>query len=155
MRDVLAVMSEADPAYASLGPPGFLGRVSLWVANAPLSDVRALLLASAGLGERLEDGRRVLERGANDEPPVPVAAVASERRLELSPHELTVGEFEVAGVGTSGQGYLAFAHSPTGKLLAYRAGDVLADGKVREIQSTDVLVDTDEGPLRLLIAPLK
>jgi hypothetical protein len=154
-RDVLAVMSEADPAYASLGPPGFLGRVSLWVANAPLSDVRALLLASAGLGERLEDGRRVLERGANDEPPVPVAAVASERRLELSPHELTVGEFEVAGVGTSGQGYLAFAHSPTGKLLAYRAGDVLADGKVREIQSTDVLVDTDEGPLRLLIAPLK
>ncbi len=155
VRDVLAVMSEADPAYAALGPAGLLGRVSLWLANAPLPDVRALVLASAGLGEQVEDGRRVLSRGEGVETPVPVAAVAVERRLELSPHELTVDEFDVAGVGTGGAGYVAFAHSPTGRLLVYRPGDPLADGKLREAQSTDVLIDADDGPQRLLITPLK
>lgn len=156
VRDVLAVMSEADASYAALGPPGLLGRASLWIANAPLPDVRALLLAAAGLSERVEEGQRVLQRaGGGDEAPAPVAATSAERRLELSPHELTVGEFEVAGVGTGGQGYVSFAHSPTGRLLAYRAGDALADGKVREVQSTDVLIDTDEGPTRLVVAPLR
>lgn len=157
LRDVLAVMAEADAGYAALGPPGFLGRASLWLRNAPLPDVRALLLASAGLGERVDDeGRRVLERAGSDEAPVPMAATsAAEPRLELSPHELAVVELELAGVGSGGDGFVAFAYSPTGTLLAYRPGDPLADGKVQGAQSTDVLVDTDDGPLRLLVPPLK
>ncbi len=155
VRDVLAVMSEADPAYAALGPAGLLGRVSLWLSGAPLPDVRALLLAAAGLGERVEDGRRLLSHGEGEEAFVPVAAAAAERRLELSPHELTVAEFDLAGVGTGGADFVAFAHAPTGRLLAYRAGDPLADGKLRDVQSTDVLLDTDDGPLRLMIAPLR
>lgn len=159
VRDVLALMSEADAAYAALGPPGFLGRASLWLTDAPLPDVRAALLASSGLGERFDvaDGRRILERGGGvSDAPIPVAASTSaERRLELGPHEMAVVEFDLAGVGLGAEGGIAFAYSPTGTLLAYRVGDPLADGKVREVQSTDVLVDTDDGPLRVLVPPLK
>jgi hypothetical protein len=156
VRDVLAVMSEADAGYAALGPPGFLGRASLWLRDAPLPDVRALLLASAGLGEQLEEGRRILDRpGGAAEAPVPVAAASSsERRLEIGPHELTLVEFELAGVGLSGGDAVAFAYSPTGTLLAYRPGDPLADGKLRDVQSTDALLDTDDGAVRLPVPPL-
>lgn len=158
VRDVLAVMSEADASYAALGPPGFLGRASLWLRNAPLPDLRALLLSSAGLGERVdqEGGQRILERGGGTEALVPVSATAAaERRLDLGPHELAVVEFDLAGVGLGADGGVAFAYSPTGTLLAYRPGDPLADGKLREVQSTDALVETDDGPLRLLVPPLK
>lgn len=155
-RDVLAVMSEADTSLAALGPPGFIGRLSVWVRDAPLADLRAAVLALAGLGERLEDGRRVLQRAGVDEAPVPVAASgASERRLVLNAHELAVVEFEAAGVGDGGAGFLAFAYSPTGTLLAYRPGDPLADGKVTDVRSTDVLLETDDGPLRVLVPALR
>ena len=60
VRDVLAAMADVDPQLATLGPPGFLGRASVWTRDAPLGAVRAALLESAGLGERIEEERRVL-----------------------------------------------------------------------------------------------
>ena len=37
VRDLLAGMADVDPGLAALGPPGFLGRVSVWTKDAPLS----------------------------------------------------------------------------------------------------------------------
>jgi hypothetical protein len=114
------------------------------------------VLTLAGLSERIEDGRRILQRAGVDETPVPAAATgAAERNLVLNAHELAVLEFEAAGVGDAGAGFLAFAYSPTGTLLAYRPGDSLADGKVTEVRSTDVLLETDDGPTRLLLPALR
>jgi hypothetical protein len=48
----------------------------------------------------------------------------------------------------------AFAYAPTGQLYAYRAGDRLADGVVRAVESTDVLLETEEGPLRIPLPAL-
>jgi hypothetical protein len=50
---------------------------------------------------------------------------------------------------------VAFAHAPTGQLHAYRPGDRLADGIVRAVQTTDVLLETEEGPLRIALPPLQ
>ena len=147
VRDLLALMSEADASLAALGPPGFLGRASVWAKNAALPDVRTAVLASAGLSEHVEDGRRVIGRGDGDDTRVPVAGNAGEERLELAPHELALMEFELAGVGASGDDWTAFAYSPTGRLIAYRAGARLADGSVKTIQSTDVVLEGEEGPL--------
>ena len=36
VRDLLAGMADVDPGLAALGPPGFLGRVSVWTQDAPL-----------------------------------------------------------------------------------------------------------------------
>jgi hypothetical protein len=160
VRDVLALMSEADPGLVALGPPGFLGRASLWVRDASLVDLRGLLLASAGLGERVEEGQRILEPAggaSNGDGPVPVAARgdADEPRLVLGAHQLAVREFEVAGVASAGESWLAFAYSPTGTLHAYKPGDRLSDGSIKDVQSTDVLLETDDGALRVLVPPLK
>jgi len=78
-----------------------------------------------------------------------VARGGSEPRLVLRPEEATVGEFQLAGVASAGDAFVAFAYAPTGQLNAYRAGDRLADGVVRAVESTDVLLDTEEGPLRI------
>jgi hypothetical protein len=155
VRDLLAGMAEVDPALAALGPPGFLGRVSVWTRDAPLFAVRAAVLDAASLAERAEEDRRVVERrtGAS-EAPVPVARSGAEPRLALRRDELTVLEFHLAGVASAGDDFVAFAYSPTGQLYAYRAGDRLADGVVRAVESTDVLLETDEGPLRIALPPL-
>ena len=123
----------------------------------PLLDLRSALLQQAGLKERNEEGRRLLERGqASDESLVPVAAAASaERRLALKPQELSVLEFELAGLSARDDDWTAYAYTPTGTLNAYRPGDRLADGVVRAVASTDALLDTDEGPLRVPIAPAR
>jgi hypothetical protein len=157
LRDVLAVMTDMDASLAALGPQGFLGRASLWTKDVPLLDLRSALLEQAGLKERNEEGRRLLERNhASDESLVPVAAAASaERRLALKPQELSVLEFELAGLSARDDDWTAFAYTPTGTLNAYRPGDRLADGVVRAVASTDALLDTDEGPLRVPIAPAR
>ncbi len=150
VRDVLAAMTEVDPQLAALGPPGFLGRASVWTRDAPLGAVRAALLESAGLGERIEEERRVLtSRSGTLEAPVPVARAEPEPRLALRREELTVLEFQLAGVASAGDSFVAFAYSPTGQLYAYRVGDRLVDAQVRAVESTDVLLETDEGPLRI------
>jgi len=154
VRDVLAVMSEADPALGALGPQGFLGRLSLWARDAPLLALRAAVLESAGLSERTEDDRRILERTTGAEEPVfPVAGIAPDRRLVLRPQDLALLEFELAGLASAGEHWVAFAYSPTGALNAYRAGDRLADAVIKTVESTDVLLETDEGPLRIPITP--
>jgi len=155
VRDVLAAMAEVDPTLAALGPPGFLGRASVWTRDAPLGAVRAALLESAGLGEQIEEERRILlGRSGTLEAPVPVARAGPEPRLALRREELTVLEFQLAGVASAGDAFVAFAYSPTGQLYAYRAGDRLADAQFRAVESTDVLLETDEGPLRIPLPPL-
>jgi hypothetical protein len=155
VRDLLAAMAEVDPPLAALGPPGFLGRASVWTRDAPLGAVRAALLDSAGLVERVEDERRILAgRTATIDAPVPVVRGGAEPRLVLRREELTVLEFQLAGVAAAGDTWLAFAYSPNGQLYAYRAGDRLADAQVRAVESTDVLLETDEGPLRVPLPPL-
>jgi hypothetical protein len=143
-----------DASLAVLGPPGSLGRASVWAKDVPLLALRSALLELAGLRERSEEGRRLLERDAgSEETLVPVAATAaSERRLALKPQELSVSEFELAGLAARDDDWTALAYSPTGTLNAYRPGDRLADGTVRAIASTDALLDTDEGPLRVPIS---
>lgn len=153
-RELLASMTDMDPGLAALGPQGTLGKCSLWARDLPLPDLRAALLSAVGLSERYEEGRRVLFRKtATDEPVFPVAGTPDDH-LVLRPQDLAVLEFELSGVGTSGNGYLAFAYSPTGMLSAYRPGDKLADGVVTSVESTDVVIDTDDGPLRLTVTPL-
>jgi hypothetical protein len=155
VRELLAVMTDIDPATAALGPPGFLGRLSVWASGVPLLELRAEVLAATGLTERLEEGRRILERATGGaEEPVPVAGIAREARLTLRPEELAMLEFELSGVASDGGSWLAFAYSPTGQLHAYRAGDALADAIVRSVQSTDVVLETSEGPLRIALPPL-
>lgn len=155
VREILAVMTDIEPTLAALGPQGGLGRVSLWASDALLLEARAALLEAAGLMERIEDARRVVRRPAALEDAVfPVAGAPIERRLALRAQDLNVMDFEMAGVGSSGSGFVVFAYAPTGRLLAYRAGDKLADASIRAINSTDVELDTDEGPLRLLVPGL-
>jgi hypothetical protein len=154
-REQLAVMTDMDPALAVLGPQGSLGRFSLWAKDLPLPDVRAALLSAAGLTEKFEEGRRILQRKTGaDDPVFPVSGTATERRLVLRPQDLAVLEFEIAGVATAGDGYRVFAYSPTGVLNAYRAGDRLADGVVTSVESTDVVLETDDGPVQLIVPTL-
>jgi hypothetical protein len=155
VRDLLAAMAEVDASLAALGPPGFLGHVSVFTKDVPLGLVRAAALDAAGLAERIEDERRVLAgRTGTLEAPVPVARANPEPRLALRREELSVLEFQLAGVASAGAEFLAFAYSPTGQLYAYRAGDRLADAQVRAVESTDVLLETEEGPLRIPLPPL-
>jgi hypothetical protein len=156
VRDLLAAMADVEAGLASLGPPGFLGRISVWTKDAPLFALRTAVLDSVGLSERIEEDRRILERRTGSgEPASPVASSDQEPRLALRREELTVHEFELAGVGAAGDKYLVFAYSPTGQLYAYAPGDRLSDAVVRSVDSSDVVLDTEEGPLRLSVAPLE
>ena len=123
VRDLLAAMADVDPAFASLGPSGFLGRVSVWTKNAPLAALRVAVLDAAGLDERIEDERRIVaRRNGAGETATPVAPSSAPSRLALRREELTVREFELAGIGSSGGRSLAFAYSPGGELFAYAPG---------------------------------
>ena len=155
VRELLAVMTDMEPGLAALGPAGSLGRVSLWARDVPVLDLRAAVLEGVGLHERIEEGRRILERKpGSEEALAPVAGTSPERRLALGPEDLAVMEFELAGLASGGNGWIAFVYSPTGTLNAYRPGDRLADGIVKSVESTDVVIETDEGPVRFTIPPL-
>ena len=155
VRELLAVMTDMEPGLAALGPAGSLGRVSLWARDVPVLDLRAAVLEGVGLHERIEEGRRILERKpGSEEALAPVAGTSPERRLVLGPEDLAVMEFELAGLASAGDTWIAFAYSPTGTLNAYRPGDRLADGIVKSVESTDVVIETDEGPVRFTIPPL-
>ena len=91
--------------------------------------------------------------GASDAP-APIARTGPEPRLALRREDVSVDEFELAGVGSAGQGFVAFAYSPTGQLNAYAPGDRLADGIVRSVDTEQVVVETDEGAVRVPLAPL-
>lgn len=156
VRDILAVMSEVDPSLAALGPQGPLGRVSLWAKDVAVADLRAAVLESAGLTERFEESRRILEqRPGSDEPVVPVAGAAPDPRLALRPQDLALLEFDLAGVAGTGEQWVAVAYSPTGALNVYATGAKLADALVRSVDSTDAVLDTDDGPVRFVLAPMR
>lgn len=156
VRELLAVMTDMEPGLAALGPAGSLGRLSLWARDVPVLDLRAAVLEAVGLHERIEEGRRILEhKPGSEEALAPVAGTSPERRLALAPEDLAVMEFDLAGVASGGAEWIAFAYSPTGTLNAYRAGDRLADGIVKSVESTDVVIDTDEGPVRFTIPPIR
>jgi len=61
---------------------------------------------------------------------------------------------ELAGLGSYGSGWTGFAYTPSGTLQPLRAGETLADGSVRDVYSTDVLVEADGGLLHLRLDPL-
>ena len=153
VREVLATMAEIEPSYAALGPQGSLGRVSLWVGDLPLPDVWGAVTQAAQLKERFEDGRRLLERNPDTaEALVPVASSEPDApRLALRPGELTAGELGLVALATAADGWRAYAYTPTGTLVTYRKGDRLSDGVVGDIESTDVTLDTEEGPVRVLL----
>ena len=83
---------------------------------------------------------------------VPVSGTVGEERLD-SRSRAGGGGVRLARVAASGEDWSAYAYSPTGRLIAYRQGARLADGSLRTIQSTDVLLDTEEGPLRVFLPP--
>jgi len=140
VREILAVMTEVDPALAALGPEGHLGRVSVWAHDAPVAHLRTIILDAVGLTERMENDRRILERRGG-EPVFPVAGTPRDRRLVTRPQDLAVLDFELAGT--------AFAYSPKGLLQAFRPGDALMDAMIKAVHSNDVVLETGAGPLRI------
>ena len=66
---------------------------------------------------------------------------------------MSVREVEPVALATAGSGWRAYCYGPTGTLKSYRAGDRLADGSVRSIASTDVVLVTEEGPIRIVLPP--
>jgi hypothetical protein len=155
IRDVLATLAEVDASYAALGPQGFLGRLSLWSSDIPLSRMWPVLLEASRLTEKTENGRRLLERNpGSNEALLPVASSPPPtRRLVLEPQEMSVHEIEPVALVTSGADWRVYCYGPTGTLKSYRAGDRLADGGVRSVESTDIVLVTDEGPIRIVLPP--
>ncbi|MCU0242762.1 MAG: type 4a pilus biogenesis protein PilO [Vicinamibacteria bacterium] len=152
VRDILVALAEIDPSLATLGPTGDLGRISLWVRDAPVGAIRSSLLAAVGLFETTDEGRLLVKRlNGPNEIIAPIVSESAERRLALRPQEISVREFELAGLAGQDSGWIAFSYSPTGSMNVYRAGDRLADGRVRGIESTDVVLESEDGALR---APL-
>ena len=157
VRDLLARMSDAQPSLPTLAPQGSLGRFSVWARDMAAGDLRSALLAAAGLDERVEESRRVLvRRDGSEDALVPLAeGIAPDVGPVLRAQDLTVMEFALAGLASpSGEGWLAFAYTPAGTLGSYRAGDRLADGAIKAVESTDVTLETDEGLLTLPLEPL-
>jgi hypothetical protein len=151
VRDLLAAMAEADPKLASEAPAGTLGRVSIWARDVNVSALRTAVLEATGLAERAEEGRRIVQRGqASGENAAPLSS-PPRRRLSVGPGDVGVAEFALAGLASARDEWVAFAYSPLGALQEYRAGARLADGVVRSVQSTDVVLATDEGELRVLL----
>jgi hypothetical protein len=70
----------------------------------------------------------------------------------LGPQELAVTEMDLVAVASAGNGWRAYVYTPTGTLVAYSTGDRLADGVVKSIESTDVLIEADDGPLHVFLA---
>lgn len=151
VKDVLAAMAAADPSLASEAGAGSLGRLSVWGRDVNVAGLRAAVLEAAGLAERAVEGRRIVERPqAAAETTAPIAP-SPRRRLELGPDDVSVAEFALAGMASVNDEWVAFAYSPLGVLQGYRPGARLADGVVRAVQSTDVLLATDEGDLRVVL----
>jgi hypothetical protein len=151
VKDVLAAMAEADPGLASEAAPGTLGRLSVFGRDVNVAGLRAAVLEAAGLVERAVEGRRIVERPQGAAETTAPIAPGPTRRLEIGPDEVSVAEFALAGMASVNDDWVAFAYSPLGALHAYRRGARLADGVVRAVESTDVLLATEEGDLRIVL----
>jgi hypothetical protein len=132
-------------------PAGELGRISIWAREVPTDLLRAVVLESAALSETTEDGRPVVRPAGSAASPAPVTTAHPERRLVLDPQELASLELSLAGLAMGPDGWTALAYSPSGALLRYRRGDRLADAVVSGVESTDVLIELDEGPVRITL----
>ena len=139
--DVLAVIAEADPAC----PAAPARRRRAASASGP---ARPTWPTSARPSCRW---RAWPGRPAATATRLPARPPSTERRLLVRADELSMSEFQLAGVASAGQGWTAFAYAPTGVLNAYKRGDRLADGTTTEVQSTDVMITTEEGPLRIAL----
>jgi hypothetical protein len=156
VRDLLAILGEADPGLVSVAPRTALGRLTLWTKDVAMSELRGAILDAAALSERQEEGRRVVFRSdAPAEPAVPLGEMPAERRLVMRPQDLALTEFQLAGVVSAGGGWTALAYLPTGTLGVYRVGDRLADATITEVHSTDVVLATDEGTVRLTLPSIQ
>jgi hypothetical protein len=136
VREVLAALAEADPSLAA-APRDVPGRITLWAREMPASDLRSAVMEATGAAA---SGEATPAPGQN-----------GPRRLDLRPEEVAVEEFELAGLVASGGRWTALAYSPAGVLYVYRASDRLANGVVSAVESTDVLLQTEEGPLRMTL----
>jgi hypothetical protein len=140
LSDLLAVLKQADPGFGFEGSSA--GRASLWTRDVAVADLKSAVLIAGGLSEvRVESPA---SDGDDKEP-------ALGRKLVLRPQDLAVGEFTLAGVAHADGGWIALAYSPTGTLYAYRTGDRLGNGLVASVESTDVQLETEDGPLRILL----
>lgn len=137
VREVLAALAEVDSSLAS-APRDVPGRISVWARETPASDLRSAVMDAIGSVGSAEA--------------TPPAAPNGPRRLDLRREELAVEEFELAGLVASGARWTALVYSPAGALYSYKAGDRLADGVVSAVESTDALLQTEEGPVRIPIS---
>jgi hypothetical protein len=132
-------------------PAGDLGRISIWAREVPTDVLRAVVLESAALAETTEDGRPVVRPPGSAAVTAPVTTAQPERRLVLHPDGLASLELSLAGLAMAPDGWTALAYSPSGALLRYRRGDRLADAVISGVESTDVVIELDEGPIRLTL----
>jgi hypothetical protein len=154
-QDATPAAAEAAAAAAAArvtwAPPGDLGRVSIWARALPVDVLRAAVLESAGLAETMEEDRHVVRAAGATGTPAPVTTGPPERRLSVEPTGLGSLELHLSGLALAPEGWVALAYSPSGALFRYKRGDRLADATVSAIESTDVQIETDEGPLRLYL----
>lgn len=152
-EDVLSGIAEAEPAYVALGPPG-LPRLSVFAREAPIADLRRAALAALHLDDLREDGVRVLRSPTRPGEPGPITA-SPNGRVFFRARDLAVDEMALAGIGRSGDEFVAFVYSPLGEIVALRVGDVLADGVIASLDANAALVDTAEGPVRISLATIR
>ena len=129
----------------------------MFTRDVPLFAVRAAVLESAALAEHAEDDRRRAREEDGGERGAGARSRAADRepRLALRREDVSAQEFDLAGVGSAGQGFVAFAYSPTGQLNAYAPGERIADAIVRSVDADQLVLETEEGPLRVPLAPLQ
>lgn len=149
-EDVLAALAEAEPSFAALGPP-ILGKVSVFAHDASAAAVRRAVLMALELDESRDENSRILKLRGSRAEPVPIVA-GSLGSIVFRASDLTIDELLLAGVGKSGDELLAFAYSPLGEIVTLRRGDALADGVVAALDTSGVLVDSSEGPVRISIS---
>lgn len=152
-EDVLSAIAEAEPGYVSLGPPG-LPKLSVFAREAAIAGLRRAVLAALHLDDLREDGVRVLRSPTRPGEPGPITASPS-GRVFFRARDLAVDEMALAGIGRSGNEFVAFVYSPLGEIVALRVGDVLADGVIASIDANATLVDTAEGPVRISLATVR
>jgi hypothetical protein len=152
-QDAAPASAEAAAAASRVtwAPAGDLGRISIWATALPVDVLRAAVLESAGLTEKMEEDRRVVRAAGDAGTPSPVTTGPPERRLMVEPAGLATLELHLSGLALAPQGWVALAYSPAGALFRYKRGDRLADATVGAVESTDVQIETDEGALRVAL----
>jgi Tfp pilus assembly protein PilO len=154
-QDAAPAAAAAASAHVTWAPPGDLGRISIWARDVPGEALRAMVLDSAGLTETVEEDRRVVRGAGASDTPSPVTTGPPERRLFVEPSGLAALELSLAGVALASDGWVAFAYAPSGALFRYKRGDRLGDATVSAVESTDLQIATDEGPLRVPLADVR